>query len=74
VGQEAPVERYGVDDAFPIGDIDEHPLPGLIEGRSRNLLPAGQKTCFDTRVYGLGKSDSQQGAHRRLAPPANLRR
>jgi len=49
VGQEGAVERYGVDDAFPIGDIDDI-LPGLIEGRSRIYYPLGKDRGFDTRV------------------------
>ncbi|RZA10129.1 MAG: Xaa-Pro aminopeptidase, partial [Lysobacteraceae bacterium] len=34
LGPEGAVERLGVDDAYPIQDIDEI-LPGLLEGRRR---------------------------------------
>ena len=34
LGPDAAVETLGVDDAFPISDIDDI-LPGLIEGRER---------------------------------------
>jgi Xaa-Pro aminopeptidase len=33
-GQEGAVSAYGMDDAYPIADLDEI-LPGLLEGRSR---------------------------------------
>lgn len=48
-GPEGAVERYGADDAFPIGDIDEI-LPGLIEGRDRVYYDLGRDPGFDQRV------------------------
>ena len=33
-GQEGAVEQFGMDDAYPISDIDDI-LPGLLEGRRR---------------------------------------
>jgi len=48
-GLEGAVERYGADDAFPIGDIDEI-LPGIIEGRSCIYCSMGRDPQFDRRV------------------------
>lgn len=48
-GPEGAIERFGLDDAFPIADIDEI-LPGMIEGRSRLYYPLGKDHTFDTQV------------------------
>lgn len=48
-GVEGAVERYGADDAFPIGDIDEI-LPGMIEGCERVFYTMGRYPDFDRRV------------------------
>ena len=48
-GPEGAIERFGLDDAFPIADIDEI-LPGMIEGRSRLYYPLGKDHNFDTQV------------------------
>ncbi|MDX1633322.1 MAG: Xaa-Pro aminopeptidase [Marinobacter sp.] len=48
-GPEGAIERFGMDDAFPIADIDEI-LPGMIEGRSRLYYPLGKDHNFDTQV------------------------
>lgn len=48
-GPEGAIERFGLDDAFPIADIDEI-LPGMIEGRSRLYYPLGKDHSFDTQV------------------------
>lgn len=48
-GPEGAIERFGLDDAFPITDIDEI-LPGMIEGRSRLYYPLGKDHNFDTQV------------------------
>jgi Xaa-Pro aminopeptidase len=50
-GLEGAVDRYGVDDAYPIGDIDDI-LPGLIEGRSRIHYHLGRDPDFDQRLIG----------------------
>ena len=50
-GQEGAVADYGVDDAFPIDDIDEI-LPGMIEGRSRVYYHFGRDTEFDLKLIG----------------------
>lgn len=48
-GTEGAVADYGMDDAFPIGDIDDI-LPGLIEGRSRVAYHFGRDSEFDSRL------------------------
>ena len=48
-GIEGAVERYGADDAFPIGDVDEI-LPGIIEGRDRIYCTMGRYPSFDRQV------------------------
>ncbi len=51
VGTEGAVDALGMDDAFPIDDIDEI-LPGLIEGRSRVYYHFGRDTEFDLKLIG----------------------
>lgn len=48
-GPDGAVSDYSMDDAFPIGDIDDI-LPGLIEGRSRVYYSIGRDSSFDARV------------------------
>jgi Xaa-Pro aminopeptidase len=48
-GIDGAIERWGADDAFPIGDIDDI-LPGLIEGRGRVFCTMGRYADFDRRV------------------------
>ena len=50
-GQEGAVGDYGMDDAFPIGDIDDI-LPGMIEGRSRVYYHFGRDAEFDIKLIG----------------------
>jgi Xaa-Pro aminopeptidase len=64
-GPEGACERYGADDAFPVGDIDEI-LPGLIEGRDRLYYDMGRDTEFDRTVMGWVntiKDKVRSGAH-----------
>ena len=64
-GQQGAVERYGADDAFPIGDIDEI-LPGLLESRSRVYHTMGLHPEFDQRVIGWVnglRAQAKQGLH-----------
>ncbi|GAA0844247.1 Xaa-Pro aminopeptidase [Marinobacter szutsaonensis] len=64
-GPEGAIERYGLDDAFPISDIDDI-LPGMIEGRSRVYYPLGKDQSFDHRVMEWVKtlrSKVRTGAH-----------
>ena len=64
-GPEGAVERFGADDAFPIGDIDDI-LPGLLEGRERVFYTMGAVAAFDQRVIGWVKrirAQSRAGKH-----------
>jgi len=49
VGPEGVVREFGLDDAFPIGDIDDI-LPGMIEGRSRVYYHFGRDAEFDIKL------------------------
>ena len=48
-GPEGVCEKFGADDAFPIGDIDDI-LPGLLEGRERVYYSMGRSAEFDRRI------------------------
>src|SRR5438445_4770101 len=48
-GAEGAVNDYGMDDAFPISDIDDI-LPGMIEGRSRVYYHFGRDAEFDVKL------------------------
>ena len=64
-GPDGAIENYGLDDAFPIADIDDI-LPGMIEGRSRVYYPLGKDNQFDKRVMDwvkLIRSKVRSGAH-----------
>ena len=50
-GTERAVANYGMDDAFPIDDIDDI-LPGMIEGRARVYCDFGREPDFDARLLG----------------------
>lgn len=50
-GPDGAIERYGMDDAYPIGDMDEI-LPRLIEGRSRVYYHFGRDQEFDLKLIG----------------------
>ena len=55
-GPEGACARFGADDAFPIGDIDDI-LPGLIEGRRRLYYALGRQPEFGGRglcARGIG--------------------
>lgn len=51
LGLDGAREQIGVDDAFPIGDLDEI-LPGLMEDRERIYHSLGRDPAFDRRVIG----------------------
>jgi len=51
VGPEGAVEAHGVDDAYPIDDLDEI-LPGLLEGRQRVYYHFGRDVEFDLKLIG----------------------
>ncbi|MEP1266340.1 MAG: Xaa-Pro aminopeptidase [Marinobacter sp.] len=64
-GPEGAIETFGLDDAFPIADIDDI-LPGMIEGRSRVYYPLGKDHNFDAKVMDwvkLIRSKVRSGAH-----------
>ena len=50
-GTEGAVDVHGMNDAFPIDDIDDI-LPGMIEGRARVYYHFGRDTEFDLKVIG----------------------
>jgi len=50
-GPEGAMEAFGMDDAFPISDLDDI-LPGLLEGRSRVYYHFGRDTDFDLKLIG----------------------
>jgi Xaa-Pro aminopeptidase len=49
IGPEGAVARFGVDDAFPVDDIDDI-LPGMLEGRARLYCHFGRESEFDARL------------------------
>jgi len=51
VGPEGAVDALGMDDAYPIDDLDEI-LPGLLEGRTRVYYHFGRDTEFDLKLIG----------------------
>lgn len=64
-GLEGAMERYGADDAFPIGDIDEI-LPGLLENRARVYYSLGAHPDFDRQVMewiNVLRGKSRAGVH-----------
>ena len=61
-GPAGAVERYGADDAFPIGDVDEI-LPGLLEARARVYHTMGLNPEFDQRVIGWVNGLRAQAKH-----------
>lgn len=50
-GPEGAVDTFGMDDAYPIDDLDEI-LPGLLEGRTRVYYHFGRDTDFDLKLIG----------------------
>lgn len=65
MGPDAACEELGVNDAFPISDIDDI-LPGLIEGRDRVYYSMGKDDQFDNQVMDWVKvirNKAKMGAH-----------
>ena len=65
LGVDAARDELGIDDAFPIGDIDDI-LPGLMEGRARVYYAMGEDDQFDNRVMDWVKvirSKAKMGEH-----------
>ena len=62
-GPERAMQLYGMDDAFPIADIDDI-IPGLIEGKTKLYYAMGVHSEFDQQVIGWVNSiasSSQSG-------------
>ncbi|MEO2183381.1 MAG: aminopeptidase P N-terminal domain-containing protein [bacterium] len=57
-GPERAMQLLGIDDAFPVSDIDDI-LPGLIEGRSKLYYAMGVDRDFDNQVIDWVKKISQ---------------
>ncbi len=64
LGLDGAREQLGLDDAFPIGDLDEI-LPGLMENRDHIYHSVGRDPDFDRQVIGWRNRLRQQkrGAH-----------
>ena len=56
-GPERAMQLYGIDDAFPIADIDDI-LPGLIEGKTKLYYSMGTHTEFDSQIISWVNSIS----------------
>jgi Xaa-Pro aminopeptidase len=67
VGPEGAGDAYGMDDAYPVDDIDEI-LPGLLEGRSRVYYHFGRDAEFDLKLIGWVNRVRAQ-ARRGAQPP-----
>ena len=61
-GQDGAVNDYGMDDAYPIDDLDEI-LPGLLEGRSRVYYHFGRDADFDLKLIGWVNRVREQVRH-----------
>ncbi|WP_197485998.1 aminopeptidase P N-terminal domain-containing protein, partial [Oleiphilus sp. HI0061] len=64
-GPDRAIDMFGVDDAFPISDIDEI-LPGMIEGTDKVYYSMGLDAVFDSRVMewiNVIRSKVRNGAH-----------
>ena len=70
LGPEGAVAYLGVDDAFPIDDLDEI-LPGLIEGTQRIYYSMGHDDAFDQRVMGW-VNQIRKLVRAGAAPPADF--
>jgi Xaa-Pro aminopeptidase len=49
IGPDAAAARFGMDDAFPVEDIDDI-LPGMLEGRTRLYCHFGRENEFDAHL------------------------
>ena len=54
LGPERAIDALGVDDAFPMGDLDDI-LPGMLEGRERIYATLGDYPEFDRKLLGWVK-------------------
>jgi len=61
LGPDACCQALGMDDGFPIADVDDI-LPGMLEGRSQVYLSMGEHRQWDLRVLAFLKELGQQKA------------
>ncbi|MEZ7973020.1 MAG: aminopeptidase P N-terminal domain-containing protein [Pseudomonadales bacterium] len=69
-GPDRAMQLFGMDDAFPISDIDDI-LPGLIEGCSKLYYAMGVDRDFDDQVIGWVRKISLSD-HPGAAPPGEF--
>ncbi len=69
-GPEGAVANFAVDDAFPIGDIDEI-LPGMLEGKERVYYAIGKDPEFDRHLMSWVNEIRGQKS-RGSAPPGEF--
>ena len=70
LGPKGAAACLGIDDAFPIDDLDEI-LPGLIEGTQRIYYSMGHDDVFDQRVMGW-VNQIRRLVRSGAAPPADF--
>ena len=64
LGPERAVAALGVDDAFPLADMDDI-LPGMLEGRARLYCHFGRDAAFDAQLLAwLRRLGAQRGSAR----------
>jgi Xaa-Pro aminopeptidase len=64
LGPEGAIDALGIDDAYPIADIDDI-LPGLLEGRRQVHYHLGRDADFDLKLIGWlnrVRAQARQGA------------
>ena len=62
LGPDGAVATLGMDDAYPIADLDEI-LPGLLEGRARVHYHLGRDAAFDLTLIGWINRVRAHGRH-----------
>ncbi|MYA67922.1 MAG: Xaa-Pro aminopeptidase [Gammaproteobacteria bacterium] len=67
LGPEAAVESLGVDQAYPVGEIDKI-VPELMAGRERIHYRIGLDADFDEKVMGWVRGAREQARHGGPAP------
>lgn len=70
-GVEGAKERFGADEAYPIGELAEK-LPGYLENARRVMYAAGRFPSVDTRVFGALHHTRRRQRLGVLAPEAML--
>ena len=63
IGLEGALERFGMDEAYPIGELDKR-MPGYLEGCEKVVYNMGRDAVVDRRVMGwLSEIRGKKGAH-----------